>query len=194
MSYQKYTTDALVIGSTPRGEADKTLLLYTRDFGFVRAIAKGMRKERSRLRPALQELSLVRVSLVSGKGGWRVAGASLHRAPARFDSRGSFALARILTLVQKMVQGEERNEYLYDSLAGAHRTLLCGEAAADEAETLCVARLLFSLGYVAPEQEDAFMFEHCAYDDAALLHTRTRRQELIRVINASFAESQLVAS
>lgn len=192
MSYQKYTTDALVVGSMPRGEADKTLMLYTRDFGLVRALAKGMREERSRLRHALQDLSLVRVSLISGKGGWRVAGVSLYESWSRRGISGACSLARVMSLLQKLVQGEEQNNYLYETLAGAHFALKGREDVRDEVETLCVLRLLYALGYIAPHTGDEGLFQDSLYDISALARVRTRRKEFVKIINSSFAESQLL--
>ena len=54
--YQKYHTEALVLGSREQGEADKVFALYTKDFGLVRARASAVRREYSRMRYGLQEL------------------------------------------------------------------------------------------------------------------------------------------
>ena len=46
--YQKYHTNALVLGSRERGEADRIFVLYTKDFGLVRARASAARAGRAR--------------------------------------------------------------------------------------------------------------------------------------------------
>jgi recombinational DNA repair protein (RecF pathway) len=48
--YQKYHTEAIVLGSIERGEADRTIALMTRDFGLVRARASAVRSETSKMR------------------------------------------------------------------------------------------------------------------------------------------------
>jgi recombinational DNA repair protein (RecF pathway) len=93
MSYEKYTTEAMVLTQVPRGEHDKVYALYTRDFGLVYARASAVRAEKSKMRYALQSHAHARVSLVRGSRGWRAAGASCHgaglgRKVARLRPRG----------------------------------------------------------------------------------------------------------
>ncbi|KKW47559.1 MAG: repair protein RecO protein, partial [Candidatus Kaiserbacteria bacterium GW2011_GWA2_58_9] len=73
--YQKYHTEALVLGNRERGENDRVFTLYTEEFGLVRARASAVRTEASRMRYALQNYSRARVALVRGKRGWRIGGA-----------------------------------------------------------------------------------------------------------------------
>src|SRR3989338_7449061 len=103
--YQKYHTDALVLGSREIGEADRMLLLFTREFGLVRGRCGGVRAGKSKMRYALQNYSLATVALVRGKLGWRLAGArALHGAPDK-DIKGIGAFARIAGLVTRFVAG-----------------------------------------------------------------------------------------
>ena len=88
--YQKYNTEALILGSWESGESDRVFALFTRDFGLVRARATAVRAERSKMRYALQSYAHANVSLVRGKRGWRLAGATaLHGAMG--DPRGMAA-------------------------------------------------------------------------------------------------------
>ena len=41
--YHLYHTGAVVVGSSPSGEASKTILLFTRELGLVSARAQGVR-------------------------------------------------------------------------------------------------------------------------------------------------------
>jgi DNA repair protein RecO (recombination protein O) len=63
-----YKTEAVVLRSIRFGEADRVLHLYTRDRGRVGAIAKGVRRVRSRLGGRLEPLSRVRLVLHEGRG------------------------------------------------------------------------------------------------------------------------------
>ena len=53
--YEKYQTEALVLGNREMGEADRVIALFTRDFGLVRARASSIRTERSKMRYAIQD-------------------------------------------------------------------------------------------------------------------------------------------
>jgi DNA repair protein RecO (recombination protein O) len=63
-----YKTEAIVLRSLRYGEADRILHLYTRERGRVGAIAKGIRKTRSRVGGRLEPLSHVELQLHEGSG------------------------------------------------------------------------------------------------------------------------------
>src|ERR671927_1009498 len=65
---RSYTTEAVVLRSFRLGEADRVLHLYTLDQGRVGAIAKGVRKTKSRFGARLEPLSHVEVLLHRGSG------------------------------------------------------------------------------------------------------------------------------
>ena len=62
-----YRTEAVVLRQTTLGEADRILTLYTPDAGKVRAVAKGVRRQKSRLRGHLELLTRVSVSISTGR-------------------------------------------------------------------------------------------------------------------------------
>ncbi len=62
-----YKTDAIVIRARDYGEADKILTLFSRENGKIQAIAKGVRKPKSRLRGGVQPLSYSQFLLHKGK-------------------------------------------------------------------------------------------------------------------------------
>ncbi len=68
MSSRFFTTDALVIGSMRYREADRIVTLYTRDRGRLSAIAKGVRRTKSKVGGRLEPFSLVQDSLHAGRG------------------------------------------------------------------------------------------------------------------------------
>lgn len=59
------------------GEADILYAIYTRDYGKIRAVAQGIRKEEAKLRGHLEPLSLSSIRFVIGRGGERIIAASL---------------------------------------------------------------------------------------------------------------------
>ena len=84
MAGRTYKTEAVVLRSLRFSEADRILHLYTRDRGRVGAIAKGVRKTKSRFGARLEPLSHVELLLHEGSGELQtVTGAELvrpHRA------------------------------------------------------------------------------------------------------------------
>ena len=62
-----YRTEGVVIRQMPLGEADRILTLCSPDMGKVRAVAKGVRRTRSRLGGHLELLNRASVSVAIGR-------------------------------------------------------------------------------------------------------------------------------
>src|SRR6266487_1531520 len=88
MAGRSYKTEAVVLRSIRLGEADRVLHLYTSERGRIGAVAKGIRKTKSRFGGRLEPLSHVEALLHQGSGELQtITGAELvhsHRA-ARED-------------------------------------------------------------------------------------------------------------
>ena len=65
---RSYATEAVVLRSLRLGEADRIVHLYTQDRGRVGAVAKGIRKTKSRFGGRLEPLSHVALQLHQGSG------------------------------------------------------------------------------------------------------------------------------
>lgn len=61
-------TTAIVLSRTNYAEADRIVTFLTRDFGKVRAIAKGVRKEKSKLAGGIELFSVSDIGFVEGRG------------------------------------------------------------------------------------------------------------------------------
>ena len=80
MASRSYKTEAVVLRSFRLGEADRVLHLYTLDRGRVGAVAKGVRKTKSRFGARLEPLSHAALMLHQGSGDLQtVTGADLIR-------------------------------------------------------------------------------------------------------------------
>ena len=189
--YQKYHTEALILGSRERGEHDRIFTLYTRDFGLLHARASAVRTERSRMRYALQNYARAHVGLVRGKRGWRIGGA-ISVCKAGGNAESIVAFARVTRLVTRLVVGEEQNEYLFNALAEAHTAFRQKPYDARATiEMVCAARVLYALGYLSSEALQTALFTHTAYTGAHLLEAETMRDTLLSSINKAIAETQL---
>jgi DNA repair protein RecO (recombination protein O) len=119
MAGRAYKTEAVVLRSLRFGEADRVLHLYTLERGRIGALAKGIRKTKSRFGARLEPLSHVELMLHQGAGELQtVTGVELvssHRA-AREDSYrlgvglvGAEAMLRLFT-------EQERNPRAFQAL------------------------------------------------------------------------------
>ena len=189
--YQKYYTEALVLGSRERGEADKVFVLYTKDFGLVQARASAVRSEYSRMRYALQNYSRAHVALVRGKRGWRVGGATAIRGASN-GGEDAATFARIARLVMRLVAGEGQNQYVFSSLSEAHDALMrAPRGARATIELVCVARTLYGLGYLSLEALDTTLFAHTSYGSEHVREAEALQERLLSSVNHAIAETHL---
>lgn len=162
MSYVVYSTRGFVLGSAPSGEASKIYLIYTEDFGLVRARAQGVRLLASKLRYNLEDYSFGIFSLVRGREVWRLTGAEKLDLP-----KFSFLIrARVLNLTKRLVQGEEKNKKLFKALFSVTEREI--------SEPLMLASVLDALGYL-----DAGRLSHAG------------EKEIIQAVNKALKETQL---
>jgi len=119
MPGRSYKTEAVVLRSIRLGEADRVLHLYTLDRGRVGAVAKGVRKTRSRFGGRLEPLSHVELVLHRGSGELdTVTGVQLVRAhqAARADFyRLSVGLIGVEAML-RLFSEQERNERAFTAL------------------------------------------------------------------------------
>lgn len=72
-----YSTQGIVLKKHDIGEADGLFVIYTKDFGKIRAVAQGVKKEEAKLKGHLEPLSLASMQFVIGKNGERLTHAEL---------------------------------------------------------------------------------------------------------------------
>ncbi|MBI2644407.1 MAG: DNA repair protein RecO [Candidatus Wildermuthbacteria bacterium] len=83
MGFSHYRTQAVVLASQDRGEADRIFHLYTKDFGKLRAWAISERKITSKLRGGLEPWGHSEVEFIEGRNRKIIVDtASLHRYQA----------------------------------------------------------------------------------------------------------------
>jgi len=189
--YQKYNTEAIVLGSREHGESDRVFALYTKDFGLVRARASAVRKETSRMRYALQSYARSYVGLVRGKRGWRVGGAAAGIEKVEEENLPTFA--RIASLVLRLVAGEGQNPYVFATLTEAHAALSSKNLNGARAtiELVCVARILYGLGYLSEEALSTTLFAHTSYSLEHVQEAEGLREKLLATVNRAINETHL---
>ena len=117
---RSYQTEAIVLRSLRFGEADRILHLYTRERGRIGAIAKGIRKTKSRVGARLEPLSHVRLQLHEGSGELQtVTGVDLiaaHRATREQSYRLGVGLIGAEAML-RLFGEPEANERAFEALA-----------------------------------------------------------------------------
>jgi DNA repair protein RecO (recombination protein O) len=154
---RSYKTEAVVLRTFRFGEADRVLHLYTLDRGRVGAVAKGVRKTKSRFGARLEPFSHVELLLHQGSGELHtVTGASLvdpHRKSREDPYRLSVGLVGAEAMLRLFVE-EERNERAFEALTRFLVALdalpagLRGRAGLDPLALAFQLKLLWLSGYV----------------------------------------------
>lgn len=72
-----YSTHGFVLKKIDVGESDAVFVIFTKEFGKIRALAQGIKKESAKLKGHLELCSLVSIGFVLGKWGKRLTQATL---------------------------------------------------------------------------------------------------------------------
>ncbi|MFW5942691.1 MAG: DNA repair protein RecO [Chloroflexota bacterium] len=118
-----YRTEAIVLSRTDFGEADRLLTLFSREYGKVRAIAKGARKPQSRKTGHVELFMRTRFLIAEGRNLDIVTQAEMVEAYAQLRDdlvRTTYA-SYIVELLDRFTVEEDRNSQLYDLLSEALR-------------------------------------------------------------------------
>lgn len=193
MSYHIYTTEGIILKRAPFGEANLLLYILTSELGLIIASARSARVSASKLRPALQEYAHVSVSCVKGKGGWKVTNvASIENYFFESPEHTHKVLAQIVTLLIKMMPGEERHLAVFSLIKSAFGEIKNIEKENLESfEMLSVLRIMFELGYVAKNSEIEIFLKDNNWENDILREVSVNRNILLMVINKAIKESQL---
>jgi DNA repair protein RecO (recombination protein O) len=123
-----YVTDAIVLTRFDYGEADRIMTLFTPAFGKLKAIAKGVRRTKSRLGGSLEPLAELRVALARGRTFDVVTQVQVSHAWLHLrDSLESTATAWYLAeLADRSLEERHEAEGLYALLRHAYELLDVG--------------------------------------------------------------------
>lgn len=197
MTHHIHHTNGIVLHSFNVGESHKVVEVLTEKLGLIRANVRSVRNEQSKLRYSLENLSEVTLSLVRGREVWRVTGALLQQNfyySLKNDRKKLTLLLRIIALVRRLVQGEEKNEYLYLIVRDLCCALSEGEHTEEElegVEYVAALRVLYSLGYLKHESAFVGFFDNTAFSKEMSLNAYKKKREAIIEINNSLAASHL---
>jgi DNA repair protein RecO (recombination protein O) len=149
-----FKTEAIVLRSIRYGEADRVLHLYTPERGRVGAVAKGVRRVKSRMGGRLEPLSRVRLVLHQGRGELcTISQADTVQAHAGLRERRSSLerATQACEAVLRLLDSTEPNLPAYNLLCHELALLDSSAAASRRAQALAFRlKLLLAAGF-APE-------------------------------------------
>ncbi len=151
-------TMAITLNSRKWGDADRIVTFYTKEVGKIRGIARGARRQKSRLGAALEPLTICDLNLFekSGDSLYRVSQVDLLEAfiPFREDLVLMAAAARMANVVSAVTPDGDPDPQLFETLEQGLRSLTASQDPAFTA-LLFQIRLLGLTGF-RPQTD------HCA--------------------------------
>lgn len=190
--YEKYATGAFVVAVRSVKEADRLVLLYTKEFGMIQALFQGVRNISSKFKGFIDVGNFCTVTLVKGKTSWRATDMSASE-PMAVLKENKETFLKTLSLLKALVQGEEKNESLFESLFETFSFLTKRVFAKEtlwDVEYLSALRVLKALGYGKGEFLNVSLTGKVQETD--LLKVHDQKQKIATSVNEAIRESQLM--
>ncbi len=158
----------------------------------IGATAQGVRLSQSKLRYHMQDFSYGLFSLVQGKEVWRVVGAKEVEGVEEVKKENKKLYVQILTLLKRLLPGEEKNERLFDMLEKLHAYLfIMGVQDTETLEYITVLRMLDLLGYVSNKEIFLNILSTNDLHEKVLQEVSEAKDFIIKEINEGLKQSQL---
>ena len=155
-----YKSKGIVLRSIRYGEADRILDLYTRDAGLVSAIAKGIRRTKSRFGARLEPLSCVDFVAYGGRTLDTITQAETLRSfhGIREDLARFEAAAGMVGSVRALSGGDEADRRVFNLLYNAFDALEGADSGFESVEAALGLKLSILAGY-APQLDACLVCE-----------------------------------
>jgi recombinational DNA repair protein (RecF pathway) len=207
MSYHIYNTDGIVLKRVNFGESNALFYILTADLGLIISSAQAVRSHLSKLNSALQEYSLVTLSCVKGKNGWKLVNA-VAKENFFFDlaHTAQRVVSQIALSLLRMIPGEQKHPEIFSIVAGGFSALKKfsenpgnigreHQALTDSFEILMMLRILHHLGYLEKNRQTEKFLQigniGIDWDEKILSEILIVKSELVKLINQGLQESQL---
>jgi len=145
---RNYQTEAVIIKKTKLREADRILTLYTPDMGKIQAVARGVRRPKSKMAGHLELLTHSLVSLARGRNLDTITGSQTINSflPLKSDLLLTSYALYIIELVNQFTADHVENRPLFQLLLESMKNL-CQPANKDLALRHFEINLLGEVGY-----------------------------------------------
>ena len=148
MKPRAYTSEGIVLARRNFGEADRILVLYTKNFGKISLLAKGIRRPKSKKRGHVEVFNKIKFQAVSGRGLDLITEAEVIEDFSEIRSslrRISLAYYLMEVIGRITHEGEEKTE-VYDLLLETLQKLKTAKML-KKLRLQFVTNLLIQLGY-----------------------------------------------
>jgi len=197
MSHIIYTTEGFILKSASFGEANKYYFIFTREFGLIRAAAQGVRYLKSKLRYGLEDFSLAQISVVHGREVWRLT--SAEKKLNIKDKEKLLLISRIFSLLLRLLHGEEKNDFLFQSLKEGmfflnnYKLVDSKENSKmlENFECILALRILSALGYIGKLGDFDQFISSPYFTDDLIISMNNLKTKAILEINKSLKETHL---
>ena len=166
MISRRFTTQAVVLKRFNYGEGDRILTLFTRNYGKMAVIAKGVRKPKSRKRGHVELFTHIKAQVARGRGmGILTEAESLRGFDINFprcltystsevESQGDriFYAYQFAELVDRLLPEEERNVEVFELLVKALLSISTGQVPLKNLDGYFKNRLIRILGFWPSER------------------------------------------
>lgn len=192
MSYHIYTTEGIILKKLNVDEANSIFYVLTKDLGLIFAKAQGVRLQNSKLKSSLQEFSLVTISCVKGKSGWKITNA-IPQLNFFFENEiyHKKFIANLANVLIRMMPGEEKSSEVFSEVLNFSNVMkYINESSIENLEVLCMLRVLYHLGYVEKNnQTEKYIYNR---DIESLIdQVLSEKTMLVSHINKGLKESHL---
>jgi recombinational DNA repair protein (RecF pathway) len=200
--YHKHHTKGIVISGQIQGD-NRFINIFTENFGLIFAKVQGATSTHSKLRAGVQDFSFGEFSLISGKTGWKVVGATPQKnlfEIFRSDKNKLKIVCNILNLIKKLISEEVRNTnhsvfavvsnffIFLENSKGVFEMSRSQKTPFDEvalAECLVLLRILHTLGFLRHDPELSLPVNSSEIISDHLNQIAPRRSHIISLINES---------
>lgn len=192
-----YQTDGYILKTIPIKEADKLVVIFTKEFGLISATAQGIRYEKSKLRFAIQDYSKATISLVRGKNDiWRLTNAQVDRSlySSIEDNEKFKIIARVFKLLERLLPGEEVDDGLFNIIDAGINYLETNSFEREkllDIESVFVLRILNQLGYIGNDKNINFYTSDNKWESEIIEKMNLERKNALRSINDALKQTQL---
>lgn len=192
MSYQIYTTDAIILKRITL-ETDAVYVLFTLDFGLIYAKAVSVRKSSSKLKFSLQQYFYSNVSLVKGRSGFKITSAIFYEnfLNNSISKTSKVAVANICKTLERLVSGQEKHSQLFEIVKkGLFKLTSVSVDDVPFVEIMIILLILYHLGYVDMASFDQNIL-NASFDEETILIVKNSYVQILKTVNKGLSESHL---
>ena len=123
--FVRYKTQGIIVKKDDWKEADRFFTVYTKDFGKIKILGRGIRKISSKLKSGMETFYFSEIEFIQGETYKTLVDAILidKFEKLRIDLKKTVIAYRILGIFDDLIQGQEKDEKVWNLLLGSLRDL-----------------------------------------------------------------------